>query len=168
MEIRRFTPRDLSAIIQIQRQVLPVGGWSESDYLRLTQQPGGLALLAETGDGLSKTIAGFAVALHTYVEAEILTLAISSAHQRQGIGRLLLRSTCSELRGVGVRRVFLEVRASNQAAINLYRSTGFVLTYIRRNYYVQPDEDAHVMSLEIAHASSGRNEWRTEESRTFG
>jgi ribosomal-protein-alanine N-acetyltransferase len=167
MEIRRFTPGDLAAITQIQRQVLPVGGWTESDYLRLAHQPGGLALLAETGEGLSRTIVGFVLALRTTAEAEILTLAVDSSHQRQGIGRLLLHSTCSELREVGVRRVYLEVRSSNQAAITLYTSTGFVLTYIRRNYYAQPDEDAYVMSLEIVRrASSKCEEGRMEESNT--
>ncbi|HTV55189.1 MAG TPA: ribosomal protein S18-alanine N-acetyltransferase [Terriglobia bacterium] len=149
MDIRRFTPGDLPSIIQIQRQVLPVGGWTENDYLRFWQQPGGLALLAETGEGPLRRVVGFAVALRTAGEAEILTLAVESTQQRQGIGRQLLLAICCELTVLGVRRVYLEVRVSNQAAFNLYASAGFVLTYVRKNYYVQPDEDAYVMSLDL-------------------
>jgi [ribosomal protein S18]-alanine N-acetyltransferase len=156
MEIRRFTPADLPAIIQIQRQVLPVGGWTESDYLRFRQQPRGLALLAEKADGLFRTIVGFAVAMRTVGEAEILTLAVESSHQRQGIGRQLLHVICGELAVLGVHRVYLEVRTSNQAAFSLYSSSGFVLTYIRKNYYVHPDEDAYVMSLELPRPASSQ------------
>jgi [ribosomal protein S18]-alanine N-acetyltransferase len=156
MEIRRFTPEDLPAIIQIQRQVLPVGGWTENDYLRFRQQPEGLALLAEKGEDPSSMIVGFAVALRTGGEAEILTLAVEATQQRQGIGRRLLFTMCGELAVLGVRRVYLEVRVSNQAAFNLYTSAGFVLTYVRKNYYVQPDEDAYVMSLDLPRATSSK------------
>ena len=147
MKIRRFTPADLSAIVQIQREVLPVGGWAESDYLRLSQQPGALLLLAETGGETSPRIAGYAVAVQTAGQAEILSLAVAGFYQRQGIGRELVDQVCAELQRQGAQRTFLEVRASNRPAINLYTSAGFTLHYVRSNYYAQPVEDAHVMCL---------------------
>jgi ribosomal-protein-alanine acetyltransferase len=166
MQIRRFTPADLPAIVQIQRQVLPVGGWTENDYLCFRYQPGGLVLLAQKDEGSSRRIVGFATALRTAGEAEILTLAVESTYQRQGIGRQLLLSICAELVVLGVRRVYLEVRVSNQAAFNLYTSFGFVQAYIRKNYYVQPDEDAYVMSLELPGTVFSGDGSRAEPSKT--
>jgi ribosomal-protein-alanine N-acetyltransferase len=149
MKIRPFTPGDLPAIVQIQKQVLPGGGWTWNDYLRLARQPGGLILLAETREQTSPAVAGFVVAAQTAAQAEILSLAVAAAYQRQGIGRELLGGMCRALRMLGVRKTYLEVRASNRAAIELYTSVGFALNYVRRNYYSQPPEDAYVMSLEM-------------------
>jgi [ribosomal protein S18]-alanine N-acetyltransferase len=148
MRIRQFTPEDLPAIAEIQKQVLPAGGWAEADYLRLLQT-GGLILLAEPSEGGASTVGGYAVAIQTEGEAEILSLAVAEAYQRKGIGRELLKQICAELRRRGVRRAYLEVRASNRAAIELYASVGFRLHHVRPNYYHQPIEDAYVMALEL-------------------
>jgi ribosomal-protein-alanine N-acetyltransferase len=50
-----------------------------------------------------------------------------------------------------VREVFLEVRPSNPGAQQLYRNLGFRLVGRRRNYYMEPDEDALVMRLVLDH-----------------
>lgn len=149
MKVRRFTAADLRAIVEIQNQVLPVGGWTEDDYLSLAHQPGGVILLGETDQTDSAAVVGIVVARQIGVEAEILILAVSRDYQRQGAGRQLLFAIWRELENLGVKHVYLEVRASNRAAINLYRSAGFVMSSVRRNYYAQPLEDAFVMSLEI-------------------
>ena len=48
----------------------------------------------------------------------------------------------------GITRLFLEVRASNTAAKNLYKSLGFLETGVRRGYYHGPAEDALLMELQ--------------------
>ena len=40
---------------------------------------------------------------------------------------------------------FLEVRESNQAAIHLYSSFGFISAGIRKNFYEKPRENAVIM-----------------------
>jgi [ribosomal protein S18]-alanine N-acetyltransferase len=149
VDIRRFTSADLHAVIELQRQVLPDGAWTEDDFQVLGLQPGGLILLAEPGQARSLAVVGLAVARQIGAEAEILILAVALGHQRQGVGRLLLSSIWRELEQLGVKHVYLEVRASNRPAIKLYTSVGFMLSYIRNNYYAHPVEDAYVMSLEI-------------------
>ena len=47
--------------------------------------------------------------------------------------------------GRGITKVFLEVRASNEAALRLYTRHGFADVGVRRGYYEQPKEDARVM-----------------------
>lgn len=147
MNIRRFTSGDLPALIQIQKDVLPGGGWSESDYLRLARS-GGLVLAAETC-GPPAIVVGYAVAAHTGADAEILGLAVAANYQRQGIGRQLLNRICGEMAQLGICHTYLEVRASNRPAISLYTISGFTMRYIRHRYYTEPAEDAYVMSQEI-------------------
>ena len=46
----------------------------------------------------------------------------------------------------GATDLFLEVRASNEAAISLYRAFGFNPVGTRKNYYKNPSEDACLMA----------------------
>jgi len=82
-------------------------------------------------------------------EAEILDLAIRLAQRRQGIASFLLREFLQALRGLGIQRIFLEVRESNAPAFSLYRSFGFAISGRRENYYRHPDEAALLLSLKI-------------------
>jgi len=75
-------------------------------------------------------------------EAEIHTLAVDPEHQRQGVGRALLRAILDHARGA---TVFLEVRTDNDSAMRLYRSEGFDVIGIRRGYYRPSGADAFTM-----------------------
>ncbi len=74
-------------------------------------------------------------------EAELLRIAVDPAHRGQGLGRRLLEACQRELAEAGMLDQFLEVRAANAAAIQLYRSCGWRRCGLRPGYY--PDgEDA--------------------------
>lgn len=77
-------------------------------------------------------------------EAEIITVAVSPAYRRQGIARALMEHML-RLAEEARASVFLEVRASNTPARELYLSLGFAETGIRKNYYTSPREDAVLM-----------------------
>lgn len=77
------------------------------------------------GFSLYRTIAG---------DSELLLLAVPPGAQRHGIGRLLLTEFIDQSKKCGADRVHLEVRDGN-AAIELYRSAGFVAVGRRRKYY---------------------------------
>ena len=74
-------------------------------------------------------------------EREILNLAVDPAERRKGLARGLLRDALGRANGAW----FLEVRASNAAAIQLYESAGFQRAGRRPDYYDNPAEDAIVM-----------------------
>ncbi|WP_051259136.1 ribosomal protein S18-alanine N-acetyltransferase [Chitinibacter tainanensis] len=78
---------------------------------------------------------GFAVAMATLDEAEILLIAIHPERQGQGLGRQLLLAVERELANEGVRQLFLEVRDSNQSARGFYQSLGWQESGRRKNYY---------------------------------
>jgi len=68
-------------------------------------------------------------------EASLLNLVIAPAWRRRGLARRLLQHACREVQLRGARSLLLEVRASNQGAIALYRQLGFVISGVRRGYY---------------------------------
>jgi ribosomal-protein-alanine N-acetyltransferase len=83
------------------------------------------------------------------MDADVHNLAVHPAWRRRGIGRSLLEAIISEARGLGLRRVTLEVRKSNQVAQRLYESLGFVAQAVRKGYYSDDGEDAVVMAVDL-------------------
>jgi len=82
-------------------------------------------------------------------EAEILDLAVPRSHRRQGHAAFLLENFLHGAAQSAVQGIFLEVRASNAAAIALYRKFGFQISGRRSNYYRNPDENALLMRLPL-------------------
>ncbi len=97
-------------------------------------------------------MAAFAITQVVLDEATLFNIAVDPAYQRRGLGRALLEHVIDEVEKLGVVTLWLEVRASNVAAIALYESVGFNEATIRRNYYPTADgrEDAIIMALPIS------------------
>jgi ribosomal-protein-alanine N-acetyltransferase len=99
----------------------------------------------------NKRVIGY-ICLRTFVDVtDIMNLAVTREFRRKGVGSLLLLDSLRENSRAhpGIRRYLLEVRASNIAAINLYKKFGFFVVDRRRGYYSRPDEDAVVMEKVI-------------------
>jgi [ribosomal protein S18]-alanine N-acetyltransferase len=82
-------------------------------------------------------------------EVEILDLAVDPAYRRQGHAAFLLRNFLKEASRSAVKKVFLEVRDSNAAALALYQKFGFQISGRRPNYYRNPRENALLLALAI-------------------
>ena len=83
-------------------------------------------------------------------EAELLRIAVDPAHRGGGLGRILLTACQHDLAAQGMSSLFLEVRASNAAAIRLYGACGWARCGLRPAYY--PDgEDAALFRHLPAH-----------------
>lgn len=84
-------------------------------------------------------------------EAHLLNLTIAPSWRRHGLGRELLDHCLQRTCDYRAEGLFLEVRASNHAAIGLYRSSGFVDLAVRRGYYPARAgrEDALIMKREL-------------------
>ncbi len=78
-------------------------------------------------------------------EAEITNVAVKGEYRGLGIGRKLLEKALDQCSQLKINDVTLEVRASNQVAINLYESVGFKGEGYRPNFYEHPTEDALIM-----------------------
>ena len=93
-------------------------------------------------------ILGYCVIETVADEVHVHNLAVRPEARGGGVGRRLLEVGLAMAGRRGARVALLEVRESNQAAIELYRSLGFVAVGTRRNYYSQPLEDALLLRKE--------------------
>jgi len=134
MTVRAARPADLAALAAMQAASPEAAQWHPGDYLHND------CLVCE----VNGRVAGFLVTRQVGPgEREILNLAVDPAERRLGIAQMLLRHALA----LAETTWFLEVRASNQAAILLYESVGFRLAGRRSGYYQEPAEEAIVMRL---------------------
>lgn len=145
MILRDMTEADLDGVLRIEREVhahpWTLGNFSDalrSEYLCKVYEKDGIML-------------GYAVLMLAVDEAELLDIAVAAQHQRQGLGRNLLEEMMALAHRHDMRRMVLEVRASNAAAISLYRRAGFADIGLRRDYYPaeRGREDAILMGREL-------------------
>lgn len=87
-------------------------------------------------------------------ELHIGTVGVSPTRRRQGMGRILMESAHEWGASRGAVLAHLEVRAGNEAAIALYAGMNYRRVGIRRGYYADNGEDAHLMMREIGKASA--------------
>ena len=85
-------------------------------------------------------------------ECQINKIAVIPEKRKNGIGKTILNHVLEFTRDIGVKNWYLDVRESNTAAQALYRSAGFSSVGTRKNYYINPVEDAVLMNLEEADA----------------
>ena len=77
-------------------------------------------------------------------------IAVRPEARRLGIGSALLEAFHDYGKARGLAFLLLEVRPSNQGAVTLYRKMGYKEVGRRKNYYLDPKEDAIIMKLELA------------------
>jgi ribosomal-protein-alanine N-acetyltransferase len=121
--------------------------WSAAGFREMLSSPYILGLIAELK---SKRIAGYLISRVLDDEGEILNIAVAPENRRQGMGAALLQAALETLKDRGVESVFLEVRVSNEPAIDLYLAKGFRPIGRRQEYYRRPVEDAMVLRWEAA------------------
>lgn len=107
--------------------------WSATAFTGLLESPGTFLCTESGGFLLGRVVAD---------EAELLTLAVDPARRRQGIGARLVQSFVETAARRGAARAFLEVAADNDAALALYRNSGFVEDGRRKAYYRSPEGHA--------------------------
>jgi len=125
--------------------------WGTDNYQRyLDELPDyfGCKAVAVPDSDLGSLI-GFFLARAYYESLEILKIGVFPTWQRKGIGTQLLETAFTEGTRRGCNRCFLEVRKSNQKAIQFYYRHGFRIAGTRINYYTNPLEDAWVMDKTI-------------------
>lgn len=142
--MRRMTPSDVDAVLGIESAVQPYP-WTRGNFSDALA--GGYLCYVDEQSG---EIRGYAILMPGAGEAELLTIGVAAAAQRRGLGRAMLNEMLGLARDRQLNRVFLEVRASNHAAIALYRSAGFSQVGLRRVYYQNANgsEDALVMACD--------------------
>ncbi len=78
-------------------------------------------------------------------EGHIANVAVDPTYRKQGVGEYLMRQVMLNCYAMGGKRMTLEVRQSNTAALALYQKLGFVIAGRRKAYYSDTKEDALIM-----------------------
>ena len=148
--VRLASPPDIDAILVLEQACAEAPHWSRSVWLAaLTAQPEEPTQRACLVIEEYATLLGFAVVSCTGDLAELETVAVAAPARRRGVGRELCQGVMAWSRSAGARQLELEVRASNSAALSLYRGLGFVEQGRRRHYYRDPAEDAVLMAIRL-------------------
>jgi ribosomal-protein-alanine N-acetyltransferase len=152
ISIRNFEPADTAVVVDVQRGAEQAAQWDAADYEHLSREAGGLVLVADLRSTGSPV--GFLAARVMGEDAELYNLAVAGTYRRRGAGGRLIRELHRRLLASGARRVSCEVRASNVAALNLYRAFGYVRCGVRRNYYANNGEDALLLQCDLRAAAA--------------
>ncbi len=100
---------------------------------------------------LGHSIIAFGILMNAGDESHILNLAVAKEYQQQGYGKKMLEHLLHEARLFKAVRILLEVRISNDPALNLYKKMGFKPIGLRKQYYQTQEgrEDAQVLCKEL-------------------
>jgi len=139
-----MTLDDLDQVVAIDQASFSLPWPSRSFHYELTDNPLSRCWVADLGG----RVAAMVVIWFILDEIHVATIATHADFRRQGIGKNLLLHALSSAREEGALTAFLEVRASNFAAIEMYRQFGFIESGRRAGYYKDNHEDAILMTLE--------------------
>ncbi len=146
LRFRQASTDDLELLGALERRAFhhtwPEGAFQQE--LQLPQAEVWLALLVPEGEGAEIAV-GYADFWVVAEEISLLNVAVDPEYRRRGVGAALVELAKRRGQARGGRVVFLEVRASNEAALSLYSSRGFEQVGIRKGYYRSEDEDALVL-----------------------
>ena len=149
--LRPGTPEDIPRLLEIAQESGTAAQWSLADYEdlfapKLVQKS--CLLVAEVAGNVN----GFLVARGLEGDWEIENIVVSADLRRKGLGTELMggflsHACLSHAPGTAVKTVHLEVRESNLAAQELYKTLGFANVGRRKSYYSGPPEDAILLKL---------------------
>ena len=117
----------LRSVVMIERLISP-SPWGISQFRDSLQSSNGSVLL------IGEDVRGFTIYTIGMEHADLLNIGLEPSFQGQGFGRRLIKSIIWRL-PVGMKKLMLEVRVSNLRAIRLYKTMGFKIIDLRKDYY---------------------------------
>ncbi|WP_370663897.1 ribosomal protein S18-alanine N-acetyltransferase [Massilia forsythiae] len=152
LALRPMVAGDVDAVHALECSVFP-HPWSRANFVdSLSSGYDAWVLCADDGDaqadGAGGALAGYFLLMYALDEAHLLDVALAAARQGAGLGRWLLDRIAARARARGMASILLEVRPSNERALQVYLRYGYAEIGRRKGYYPAHDgkrEDAIVM-----------------------
>lgn len=139
MTIAPLAEVDLAALIAIEKRSFPLPNSRESYLAELRNTN---AYLLGAKHAFDDTLLGYINFWIFTGECHLHTLAVHPSSRRQGIADRLFQAMLDIASDRAAKEIYLEVRASNHAALALYEKHRFTRAGYRRNYYADNHEDA--------------------------
>lgn len=141
-----MTAAHLDAVAELEKICFPEDPWSRRLFEEALVNENTTSLLALAEDG---SVLGYLLFTAVLDEGGVDNIAVAPAARRQGIASALLEEFRRYGREHGLVNLFLEVRPSNTGAAALYEKLGYREVGRRKNYYLDPKEDAIIMKMEL-------------------
>ena len=144
--IRKADIKDLEAIFQVEQKAYPIP-WSRENLKQCLIKDYLNFVMIIKGE-----VVGHMILQAVCDEIQLLNLCVRPENQRTGLGNRWMNYLVETGRKLEAKSIFLEVRASNLSAQNLYQKYDFTQIGIRKSYYSASNngrEDAVVMSLNL-------------------
>jgi len=140
---------DIPVLATYEKELFPYSPWSTAQFKEEFAGIPSTRFMSVAEDG--NTIVGYCGVFVPApgIEADILTVAVLPDYRRQGIAKEFMRQIEAYAVEKEASAMMLEVELSNESAIKLYESLGYMKISVRMDYY-GPGKDAHVMRKEFS------------------
>lgn len=140
LQIDDMRTEDLEQVSRLEASCFSMP-WSKKSFEEVMGKSDAVYVTARE----EEKVVGYCGAYVILDEADINQVAVEPSCRNKGIGRKMMEVLLQKLKRAGANAVTLEVRRSNETAIALYESLGFVTEGIRKNFYEKPAEDGLIM-----------------------
>ena len=142
--VRTMILGDVDQVVEIENKSFPTP-WSHYAFCCEILDNNFANYLVLVEEGHEDKVLGYAGMWLILDEAHVTNIAIDPSFRGKRLGEFLLLSLMNKALEKGAKTMTLEVRVSNDKAINLYERIGFVKSGIRKGYYQDTNEDAIIM-----------------------
>lgn len=147
VRLRLATEIDLPTMLAIEQASFPLPWTAEAFHSEFRNSCSQLWVAED-----DTHIIGYACAWFIFDEGQIVNIAVLPHYRRYGVGKSLIQHLIEEAKTRGVHTLSLEVRKSNHAALEMYKSFGFQVVAERKRYY-ENSEDAILMVCAVSSSS---------------
>ena len=146
MIFAKMTEEHVAQVAELEKICFGSAAWSENSIASELDNPLALWIVAEDAG----KVLGYVGSQTVMGETDMMNVAVRPDYRNQGIATALIVGLVGALQKRGSHCLTLEVRASNENAIRLYRGLEFEEVGRRKNYYRNPREDALILRKEWA------------------
>ncbi len=135
IEVETATSTTIEELLRIERECFTAEAYTREYILRLLKSPNTITFLARIDGDVGGFVMGLIERRGTVKIGHVVTIDVAVKHRRKGIGLALLKKVECAFLKKNVGTVYLEVRADNQAARELYQKQGYKETKQLEDYY---------------------------------
>lgn len=143
VNVRKMEFRDIKKVVELEEKYLLESLGEKLLASKLSEKNNGVSFYVIENDDV---VIGYIGRYYFFQEAEVLNFVVDESYQRQGYGQKLFDKMVEDMKDV--KKITLEVRASNIKGINFYTKNGFKQVGVRKRYY-KNGEDALLLLKEF-------------------